>query len=171
MVEEADLERTAVYRLFDAHGTLLYVGVTSDPLRRWAAERYAHEWWAAVVQHKCEWYDTRKLALAVEAQAIRAEKPLHNVDGRRLPRSPKTPPLEQIWRALPAEDLPDRVRRILGLSLAAGAKLLLVAAALEGVEGDLPRGSALARLAGTAGISVTAAYRHMFPPIGPTQEQ
>src|ERR1043165_2412620 len=72
-------ERTAVYRLFDADGTLLYVGISGNPEKRWKGhEVYSCRWWPLVAHKQIEWHDDRYLALAHEFLAIHYEKPKHN---------------------------------------------------------------------------------------------
>jgi predicted GIY-YIG superfamily endonuclease len=104
---------TAVYRLYDAAGALLYVGVANRPEERWGTHRNKH-WWPLVTRAEIERHPTRDAALRCEAQVIRDETPLHNqvipnTDGsphgarlrddapclaiRRGPR-PKRPPAE-----------------------------------------------------------------------------
>ncbi|MEU3990137.1 GntR family transcriptional regulator [Streptomyces platensis] len=73
-------EPTALYRLYDADGLLLYVGISSNPQRRWweHAARYASAWWPLVATRTVEWLDTRDLAAAAERHAIKTESPAHN---------------------------------------------------------------------------------------------
>ncbi|MGW5197337.1 GIY-YIG nuclease family protein [Streptomyces spiralis] len=77
--------RTALYRLRDASGSLLYVGISEDPLRRWAEHSKDKRWWPLVTAFTLRWFDSRNRALIAEARAIRAERPLHNVvhNGRK----------------------------------------------------------------------------------------
>jgi predicted GIY-YIG superfamily endonuclease len=71
-------ERTALYRLFDAKGRLLYVGISRDPSFRWKQHRGDKGWWPLVVDKRVTWYATRMLALQAEALAIHTEAPIHN---------------------------------------------------------------------------------------------
>jgi predicted GIY-YIG superfamily endonuclease len=71
--------RTALYRLRDATGRLLYIGISSDPLRRWPEHAADKPWWADVSDLSMQWFESRPAALAAEARAIRDERPLHNV--------------------------------------------------------------------------------------------
>lgn len=71
--------RTALYRLTDSAGRLLYVGISGDPERRWSEHAADKPWRPEVVESTVEWFDNGRLALAAEATAIRAEKPVHNV--------------------------------------------------------------------------------------------
>ncbi|MFF8297720.1 GIY-YIG nuclease family protein [Streptomyces globisporus] len=71
--------RTALYRLRDAAGQLLYVGISEDPLRRWPEHAKDKSWWPEVASFSQEWHDDRLHAQAAEAIAIRTERPLHNV--------------------------------------------------------------------------------------------
>lgn len=68
---------TALYRLYDAEGALLYVGVTDDlPTRmRIHSEKY---WWSEVARKTVAWYDDRDDAEQAETLAIAAEKPRYN---------------------------------------------------------------------------------------------
>jgi predicted GIY-YIG superfamily endonuclease len=71
--------RTAIYRLHDQSGVLLYVGVTDKPKRRWPQHAADKPWWPDVASRSLSWFPSRDLALDAESRAIRTEKPLHNV--------------------------------------------------------------------------------------------
>lgn len=71
--------RTALYRLFDAEGRLLYVGIAFDPPDRWRGHAREKSWWPDVVERRVEWHETRHAAGAAEISAIQTEKPLYNV--------------------------------------------------------------------------------------------
>ncbi|MWA08798.1 GIY-YIG nuclease family protein [Streptomyces sp. BA2] len=77
--EAADNRRTSVYRLRNEQGDLLYVGISATPPQRWAKHATEKEWWPEVVDLSLEWFATRTEALAMEAFAIRTEKPRYNV--------------------------------------------------------------------------------------------
>jgi len=79
--------RTALYRFFDIEGQLLYVGVAFNPEERWKDHATFKPWWPLVAEKKVQWFDSRTEALASETQAIRSERPLHNVAGTSQPRS------------------------------------------------------------------------------------
>lgn len=69
----------ALYRIFDADGRLLYVGVSENPLRRLRQHHVGSRWFRGVaVRTEIEWHQSRKAALAAEAEAIRTEAPVHN---------------------------------------------------------------------------------------------
>lgn len=70
---------TALYRLRDQFGTLLYVGITDVLERRWKDHAKAKPWWPDVKVRSIEWLPTRGHALSAEAEAIRTERPLYNV--------------------------------------------------------------------------------------------
>jgi predicted GIY-YIG superfamily endonuclease len=70
---------TALYRLLDDHGTLLYVGITDSPERRWVQHAGEKYWWPSVADRSIRWFPSREQALIAEAAAIRAERPIHNV--------------------------------------------------------------------------------------------
>ena len=72
---------TVLYRHFDAHARLLYVGITAKNAQ--AARNSAHQkrsrWWPEVRSSTFEEFPDRASARAAETRAIRAEFPLHNV--------------------------------------------------------------------------------------------
>lgn len=72
-------ERTAVYRIYDGDGMLLYVGIARNFGARWAQHEKAQPWWPRVRHQTVDWYDSRDEALEVEAEAIRVERPEFNV--------------------------------------------------------------------------------------------
>lgn len=74
-------ERTALYRLFDAEGRLLYIGISANPERRWTRHAGQKKWWNAVAKKEVEWHNTRADAEAAETSAIANEQPRHNVTG------------------------------------------------------------------------------------------
>lgn len=82
-------ERAAVYRFFTADDTLLYVGVTQRFGTRWSSHAKEKPWWPQVARQAVVWYDTRAEALRIETEAIKAEKPVHNV--LHQPKPPKPP--------------------------------------------------------------------------------
>lgn len=83
--------RTAVYRLFDSSGTLLYIGISEKPKQRFQSHANSKDWWPNVARHTIEWCDDRPTAEAAEVAAIHAEAPLYNRDDN--PWAPPKPPL------------------------------------------------------------------------------
>lgn len=79
-------ERTAVYRIRDEEGALLYVGVTNHVGVRWNQHMLAQPWWSDVRALTVEWHDSREEALAAEKAAILAEQPKHNVTHLKVSR-------------------------------------------------------------------------------------
>lgn len=73
-------DRTALYRLYDAAGRLLYIGIAKDPKRRWSqhALEKADSWWPDVASKTVEWLDSRKAAEEAELRAIEKEGPPYN---------------------------------------------------------------------------------------------
>lgn len=70
---------TALYRMWDAAGTLLYVGITGNPIERWRKHAQKKPWWRRVHQITCELFPKEHLALDAERAAIRAERPEFNI--------------------------------------------------------------------------------------------
>lgn len=70
---------TTLYRLFDADGALLYIGIAGNPGRRFGQHGTNKTWWSQVATITLEHHPTRDAADAAERAAILAEQPLHNV--------------------------------------------------------------------------------------------
>jgi predicted GIY-YIG superfamily endonuclease len=73
------VERTALYRLYDESGYLLYVGITNDTKVRWSYHARQKAWWPEVHRRAVEWKLTRAEAETAEAGAIGRENPRWNV--------------------------------------------------------------------------------------------
>jgi predicted GIY-YIG superfamily endonuclease len=61
---------TALYRHFDALGTLLYVGISNNHLRRLAQHQEGAKWAEQIARVAIERFPTRQAALEAESQAI-----------------------------------------------------------------------------------------------------
>jgi len=72
-------DRTAVYRLFDVDGVLLYVGISNHFGQRWERHAKVQPWWPEVQRQTVEWHPTRKDAADAETVAIKDEHPRFNV--------------------------------------------------------------------------------------------
>jgi predicted GIY-YIG superfamily endonuclease len=72
-------ERTALYRLFDAKNTLLYIGISKRFGVRWQQHAKVQPWWPQVDHQTVHWHPDRETAEAAEVAAIKSERPLHNV--------------------------------------------------------------------------------------------
>lgn len=70
---------TTLYRLFASDDQLLYVGIAGNPGRRF--EQHAHDkpWWSEVSRVSLTHFPGRIEALEAERDAIRAERPQHNI--------------------------------------------------------------------------------------------
>jgi hypothetical protein len=76
-----DALESSLYRHFDEDGVLLYVGIAVDPVRRLSGHRHSH-WYDKIDTIRIEHCPTHEAALAAELEAIRTEKPVHNVGGK-----------------------------------------------------------------------------------------
>lgn len=72
-------EQTALYRLFGSADELLYIGISSRFGQRWREHARAQPWWPEVERQTVDWFASRELAAAAEAQAIKSEGPRYNV--------------------------------------------------------------------------------------------
>lgn len=77
---------TALYRLFNEWGDLLYVGTTVDPKARWRDHRKKMPWWPQVdrARTRIEWLGRDANVVRCETDAIRAELPWYNRSGYQL---------------------------------------------------------------------------------------
>ncbi|MGW3861094.1 GIY-YIG nuclease family protein [Streptomyces sp. NPDC005047] len=81
--EKIRARRTALYRLYDGAGVLLYVGISCNLSERWKDHREEKPWWPQVTEKRVEWYGKRAEAESAEVHAIITEEPLHNTDWNR----------------------------------------------------------------------------------------
>lgn len=72
-------DRTALYRMFDRSGVLLYVGIAKNFGRRWQQHASTKPWWPEVQRQTVDWYPSRAAADRAETAVIATEKPQHNV--------------------------------------------------------------------------------------------
>ena len=88
---EAPAKRTALYRMFDRDGALLYIGISDRFGRRWSEHAAKQFWWPDVQRQTVDWYDSRSEAADAEAAAICSEQPrfntVHLKNGRRGPKA------------------------------------------------------------------------------------
>lgn len=68
----------ALYRLYDATGAVLYIGITHSPAKRFAEHAVERPWWSQVARKTVAWCDGKAEAAIAEALAIRDEKPVYN---------------------------------------------------------------------------------------------
>jgi predicted GIY-YIG superfamily endonuclease len=68
-----------LYRFFGADDQLLYVGMTKNPARRFEKHGYTKGWWSDVVRIEMEHHPTIDALREAERQAIKSEKPVHNI--------------------------------------------------------------------------------------------
>lgn len=78
---------TTLYRFFDAEGALLYVGITGRGPRRWVEHAAEKPWWSEVARTSTTHYATRSAALQAETDAIRSERPRHNLTPTYTPKT------------------------------------------------------------------------------------
>lgn len=73
----------ALYRFYGQDGTLLYVGMTMDPGRRWKEHAADKSWWHEVADITVEQFATRDEVLEAERWAIIRGRPKYNVAHNR----------------------------------------------------------------------------------------
>lgn len=70
---------TSVYRYYDKHGVLLYVGITGRGMARNAEHNKTQEWWPYVTRQEVDHYKSRRAAGNIEKQLIQQHRPPFNV--------------------------------------------------------------------------------------------
>ena len=86
---ENNKARTAVYRLYDDSGRLLYLGIARMPKFRWEQHELNKAWWHLVARKTVEWYENRAEGLAEEVRATAAEKPLYDMSWHKTKYHPE----------------------------------------------------------------------------------
>jgi predicted GIY-YIG superfamily endonuclease len=76
-------EPCSLYRYFDEHGTLIYVGITSRRTKRQKEHNTDKDWWQYVHHQTVQHFDTREEAEAKERAVIRHQNPPFNTAGNR----------------------------------------------------------------------------------------
>ncbi len=71
-----------MYRLFDAQGDLLYIGMSRNIKERVRGHELKQPWGYQITGATYEAYETRHAASIAERDAIRDEEPRFNVAGR-----------------------------------------------------------------------------------------
>lgn len=98
---------TAVYRFYDASGTLLYVGICDEPMHRWS-QHIKKSWWADVRRFRLVWFPSRDEAMEAERRAIIAGKPIHNIALNGIPYQGSQFPVMHLHR-ITCEHFGDRL--------------------------------------------------------------
>ena len=108
---------TALYRHYSDDGTLLYVGITNDPIKRDKQHMASSDWRAMVARTLTVWHTDRTSAEAAERWAIQNENPLHNIrrDVGPLPTAPTDG-----WRKRMHDEIRGDGKSLRAVSIAAG---------------------------------------------------
>lgn len=77
--------RYILYRIYDDHGKLLYVGATTNPALRYSAHHHSQPWWDDAAEIKLEHLDSAEELTSAELFAIETEAPEYNLLGVRSP--------------------------------------------------------------------------------------
>ena len=68
-----------LYRYFDSKNRLLYVGISISAATRLGQHRTASGWYTDAVRIDIEKFASRRAAMSAEKEAIKLEKPQHNI--------------------------------------------------------------------------------------------
>lgn len=147
---------TALYRLFDASGQLLYVGIAFVPETRW--RKHAKKDWGPLIARKeAEWFPDRRSARAVELQLIRSLQPQHNIaeTPRKRWKAGATPPEHPVAKgcSLPPEPKGDPSDIMVRLARAAHREALAKARGERAIVVEYESGKSLRDIAQLADLS------------------
>lgn len=76
---EPEDDATSVYRVYDAEGALLYIGMSLNALSRLYSHSLDKPWWSEVARVEVSHFSSRSDASRAERRAIESEAPRHNV--------------------------------------------------------------------------------------------
>lgn len=71
--------RFVLYRFFDFHGDLLYIGKTVNPRQRLSSHSKLKDWYIDVANVELETFPSEEELDKAEVSAIKSEKPKHNI--------------------------------------------------------------------------------------------
>ncbi|MEU2603238.1 GIY-YIG nuclease family protein [Streptomyces albus] len=77
---------TALYRLYDVDGRLLYAGISTNPEARWTQHETHKTWWHLVARKTVEWHEDREAALRAEILVAETEKPRFDTSSKKTRR-------------------------------------------------------------------------------------
>lgn len=111
-----------LYRHFDEHGALLYVGISLSSAARLAQHKDHSQWFKEIKRVEIERYADRQMALLAEQEAIKKEQPKYNI------RHKKVEPIKM--RPLAEESAQEILHRVVNFdplySAENAARLLLI---------------------------------------------
>ena len=70
---------TWVYVLSDFIGRVIYVGLSSEPERRFSEHKLSKSWWYEVKEIRQIWFPDRMSAMDEERNLIMSMQPVHNL--------------------------------------------------------------------------------------------
>lgn len=81
MASSSDNDPTTLYRLFDREERLLYVGISASRLgiQRFGQHARGKKWWQEIADVRLQHFNSRKVAMEKELEAIKTEAPLYNI--------------------------------------------------------------------------------------------
>jgi predicted GIY-YIG superfamily endonuclease len=104
VIDQAEFtdDTTALYRLWNEAGSLLYVGISHHPRMRFEQHAVEKPWWPEVARKTVTWHGTRAEASDAETTAIQEEHPRYNAPrrpaGREAERENSTAKYRQMER-------------------------------------------------------------------------
>jgi predicted GIY-YIG superfamily endonuclease len=133
-VQEGVVSRTFLYRIYDAQGVLLYVGISKTFAARLARHHQDQPWADEIAEVKCHPFPDRESAHQAEVEAIRLEKPVHNQQHKVKPSAS-----ERMYEQWDSASVEDRQQAIAAMRSIATAKFEDAGQKDANVQGILAR--------------------------------
>lgn len=100
-----------VYRYYDIHGELLYIGLADNPEQRLAQHRAEKGWADQIARWDTTEYSTRSEAAAAERTAILADQPKYNVVHGPALQLERKPGSDRYFTVRISPELSERLER------------------------------------------------------------
>ncbi|TDT31112.1 hypothetical protein [Naumannella halotolerans] len=123
---------TSVYRYYDRHKVLLYVGVTARGVSR-NNEHNSKPWWGFVSSQKIEHYQTRKEALSRESLLITEFQPPFNVQQNPASELARRAYMQHVATAAPDAPAAHEMPKWLTAGITKQGRIVIVSATGGGV--------------------------------------
>jgi hypothetical protein len=118
MTTQKKSDKHHLYRHFAADGALLYVGVSLSTVHRLSGHKKHSHWFADIARVEIQSFESRAAALTAECEAVKKERPRHNIHHRWSLRDEEKRSRRQAQiEALRERSRADLVRRVVSIDV------------------------------------------------------
>jgi predicted GIY-YIG superfamily endonuclease len=111
---------TFLYRLWNSNDELLYVGISKSAVRRLEQHLSDKPWADQIVKQTAQAYESRDAAIEAEREAIKKEKPRHNILHNKTPEADLLERSQLLWRHMTDNQRAEAIKLARNLSVACG---------------------------------------------------